>query len=118
MALKKLNQFLNFDWKGFEQGKRFMVVGISELKDYDTKKHLGTKVEVVISDDRTQYVQKDGEKVSNLYEKITFKVRKDVNIPLNSYILPVGAEAKIYGDYRNQLSVTCSDIQILSQTKG
>jgi hypothetical protein len=113
MALKKLNQFLTFDWSKFSQGKTFMCTGISEWVDYDTKNHNGTKVEAVITKDSTAYNQKEGEMVNNLYEKITFKVRKDMKISPNSIIEPVNAVGKIYGEYRNQLSVTCDDIQVV-----
>ena len=37
MALKKLNRFTYFDMEGFLAGKRLLVTGISEWKDYDTK---------------------------------------------------------------------------------
>ena len=42
--------------------------------------------------------------------KITFKVNKDINVPLKARVKPINAVATIYGDYRNQLSVKCDDI--------
>ncbi|MDE7433270.1 MAG: hypothetical protein K2N34_15340 [Lachnospiraceae bacterium] len=118
MSLKKLSQFNVFDWNKFSAGKRYMCLGVSELTDYNTKKHMGTKVEAVITDDRTPYQTKDGEQVTNAYEKLTFKVRKDVKIPINAFINPVNVDAKVYGDFRNQLSITCDDIQVIGQAKG
>lgn len=76
--MKGLNQFQAFDWDSFSQGKSFVVTGISEYQDYDTKKHLGTKVDCVIASDNTQYSFKEGESFTNRYEKISFKVSKDV----------------------------------------
>lgn len=117
MALKKLMQFLKFDFEEFSKGKVYQVNGISEWVDYTTKAHMGTKVEAVIVRDDTQYKQKDGETVTNRYEKLNFKVRKDVNVPVNAYIMPVNAAATVYGDYRNQLSVTAEDIRVLTPNK-
>ncbi|MCI8526816.1 MAG: hypothetical protein HFF17_13080 [Oscillospiraceae bacterium] len=117
MALKKLNQFLKFDFEAFSKGKVYQVSGTSEWVDFTSKAHMGTKVEVAILKDETQYKQKEGENVSNRYEKLNFKVRKDVKIPLNAYVVPVNATATVYGDYRNQLSVTADDIRVLTPNK-
>ncbi len=119
MALKKLSQFIKFDWDAFIAGKDFVCVGTSELVDYNTKNHLGTKVEAVIIKDATHYETKNGEAVSNVYEKITFKVMKDIAVPHNARIVPVNVKAKAYGDngFINKLSITCDDIQVV-QLKG
>lgn len=108
--MKGLNQFMTFDWDAFAEGKTFIVIGISEYQDYDTKTHLGTKVECVIASDDTNYKNKNGETFSNIYEKISFKVGKDIRLPIKTRVKPVNAVATIYGDYRNQLSVKCDDI--------
>jgi hypothetical protein len=115
--MKKLNQFQRFDWNAFSDGKLFLVTGTSEWQDYDTKEHLGTVVEVVIYKDDTKYVQKEGEHVTNRFEKLKFKVRKDVDVPLNRLVQPVGVTATIYGDYRNQLSVKADDIKVIQTSK-
>lgn len=116
--MKKLSQFMRFDTAAFFKGKVLRVTGISEWVDYTTKSHMGTKVEVVIVKDDTQYKQKDGESVSNLYEKLTIKVPKDVKVPLSAYVAPVNAVGTVYGDYRNQLSVTADDIRVLQQSNN
>lgn len=110
--MRFLNQFINFNWEKFAEGKTFVVIGTSEYQDHDTRAHLGTKVECVIASDDTNYKNKNGE-ISNLYEKITFKVSKDISVPLKSRVKPVNAVATIYGDFRNQLSVKCDDILII-----
>ncbi len=115
--MKYLTQFLKFGWDPFAKDKHFLVTGCKPWLDYVTKAKCGTKVETIITSDKTQYQQKDGAMLSNLYEKVTFKCKKDVNIPLNAYVVPVNAVAKVYGDYHNQLSVTCDDIKILQQPK-
>ncbi len=110
--MKGLNQFLRFDWNAFAEGKSFLVTGVSEYQDFDTKQHLGTKVECVIASDKTPYSFKDGNEFTNRFEKITFKVLKDLDIPLESRVMPKNVVANIYGEYRNQLSVKCEDIVI------
>lgn len=114
--MKGLGQFSVFDWNGFAQGKTFMAVGCKPYEEYETKAHLGTKVECVISSDKTPYKFKDGEVFSNRFEKIVFKVSKDVDIPLDAKVIPKGVTAKVYGEYRNQLSIICDDIEIVPST--
>ena len=111
--MKGLTQFQRFDFTAFAEGKTFVVTGIGEYSDFESKQHLGTKVECVIAVDKTPYVFKDGQTFTNRYEKITFKVCKDVDIPLESKVMPKGdVIAKIYGEFRNQLSVVCDDIAV------
>lgn len=112
--MKHLSQFSLFDWEAFSKDKAYMALGQKPWTD--NGKQLGTRLETVIAKDDTAYSQKDGEHVTNRYEKITFKVKKVLNIPENTFVLPVNAVAKVYGEYRNQLSVVCDDIKI-SQTQ-
>ncbi len=114
--MKKLSQFLKFDFDEFSKGKAYQLIGMSEWKDYETKAHMGTKLEALIAKDNTPYKQKDGEHVTNAFEKITFKIRKDVNVPIGSFIMPVNAVAVVYGEYRNQLSVTSDDIRVIPKS--
>lgn len=107
-----LNQFNIFDWDRFSDGKTFVVTGVSEWLDFDTKAHLGTKLDCVIAVDKTKYTFKDGQQFTNRFEKISFKVNKDINIPIESRVIPKGATASIYGEYRNMLSVKCDDIVV------
>ena len=115
--MKKLLQFLKFDFEAFSKGKAYRVTGVTEWKDYNTKEHMGTKVETIIVKDDTQYKLKDGESVSNRYEKLSFKIHKDVNVPLDAYVVPVNPVATVYGDYRNQLSITADDIKVLQPNR-
>lgn len=109
--MKFLNQYLKFAWKPFADGKRFMCIGIREWKNHDTGEILGTKVDSIITNDKTNY----GKEGSNLYEKITFKVPFKVDIPVNAEIVPKGVEATVYGEYRNQLSCTAEEIEVVSK---
>ena len=111
--MRYLGQFVTFDWNRFAEGKTFMVTGVSEWQDYDTKAHLGMKIECVIVTDNTKYDQKNGENHSNRFEKITFKINKDLNVPMDAKVVPRGVTASVYGEYRNMLSVKCTDINIV-----
>ncbi len=113
--MKKLNQFTLFDWNSFQKGKTFVCIGISPWKDFESGEIIGTKVESVIASDETNYNVKDGETVTNLYEKLVFKVNKDIDIPINAVIHPKGVQASVFGEYRNQLSCTAEDIVIVSK---
>ncbi len=115
--MKKLSQFMVFNFEAFTKEKMLRVTGVSEWVDFETKKHMGTKIEVTIVKDNTRYKQKDGENVSNIYEKFNIKVPKDVNVPMNAYIVPVNAVATVYGDYKNQLSVKADDIRVIPVNK-
>ena len=111
MALKKLNSFLRFNYSDFAKGKTLSVTSVQPLDDYATKAHLGTKVEVVILKDDTAYAD---EGVSNVFEKFVFKVYKDVTPDIGALVEPVNPVATVYGDYRNQLSVKCDDLKVIT----
>lgn len=110
--MKNLGQFIFFKFNEFAKDKKFMVTEVSPWQDFKTKEVLGSAVTVVVIEDSTIY----GKQGNNLYEKFKIKVRKQVNPPVNSLVMPAGevVEATVYGDYRNMLSVTCDDIRIIN----
>ena len=113
--MKMLNQFQSFDWNKFANGKTFLSAGTRPWRDFETKRQLGTIVDAVIYKDQTEYRLREGETgISNRWEKIGIKVAKQIEVPADVQIRPVGVTATIYGDYRNQLSVKAEDIQIVS----
>lgn len=115
--MKLLSQFVKFDLESFLKGKTLEVNGYTAWDDFTSKKHLGTKLETVITKDNTVYDQKEGEDVTNRYEKLVIKVKKDVTFPRDTKVLPVNATATVYGEYRNQLSVTADDIKVIEPSK-
>lgn len=116
--MKKLTQFLEFKSGAFFAEKRLQVVGLSDWSDFKTKQKLGVKVDVAIVEDRTQYDTKPGEVVSNKFEKIAVKVKKDaVAAKPDDIVELVNPVCKVYGDYQNQLSVTCNDLRVLELPK-
>ncbi len=113
--MKKLNMFTYFDFDEFAKGKRFTSIGKQPWKDYDSGKIKGVKVEAIIAQDKTNYGDQEGEIINNIYEKLTFKVPMDIDVPMNVEIRPVNAIATVYGEYRNQLSITAENIEVISK---
>lgn len=115
MGLKGIKEFNSFDMLRFQQGKEFTVTSCRKWFDYDDKsRQLGTRIEVAITRDDTKYApSKNGEAISNLYEKLTFKVSKDVTVPVGAVVEPVNAVATVFGDYGNQLSIKADDVKIV-----
>lgn len=115
MSLKKLSQFEKFDAEGFFANLNLGAVGQSEWKDFTSGEHKGTKVEVVIIGDKHNYKSTGGQQISNMYEKLIVKVPRDIDVPMNSHVRLVNAYATVYGQYRNQLSITADDIEVLKK---
>lgn len=115
MALKKLSRFSYFDIDGFLEKKKLLTVGITEWRDFETKNVLGSKVEVVIAVDKTDYGATDGEIISNLYEKLTVKVPAKINLPMNAEVRLINPEGVVYGEYRNNLSITADSIEVIGK---
>lgn len=115
MPLKKLYRFSYFDIDGFLEGKKLSTVGLTEWKDFKTQNVLGSKVETVIIEDKTDYGTVEGEIVSNIYEKLTIKVPKKVEVPMNVMVRLINSEAVVYGEFRNRLSITADDIEVIGK---
>lgn len=113
--MKKINMFNNFDCEGFFKGKRLMSIGQQEWKDFKTGDVQGTKVEVVIAQDKTNYGVADGEVINNMYEKLSVKVPMQITVPMNVEVKLINPTATIYGDYRDKLSVTADNIEVVSK---
>lgn len=116
MSLKKLSLFQYFDIDGFLAKKKLMTVGIGEWKNFQTQSILGTKVEVVIVADETDYGNTDGNVANNLYEKLSVKIPAKLNnVPMNAIVRLINPEAVVYGEYRNALSITAESIEIVGK---
>lgn len=113
--MKGLSQFRRFDWNGFSANKTYKVVGLADWMDRNTGKRLGKRVDVVITMDNTQYEYRNGEQYTNLYERLTFKVEgvAAVDVTIGDTVVPVEAVARCYGDYNDQLSITCKGIRVI-----
>lgn len=116
MAFKKINQFLRFDTDSFLADKKLMLVGFKEWRDYTDDRLLGSKLEIVIVEDKTDYGTTDGNTVNNLYEKLSVKIPAKLNnVPMNAIIRLINPKAVVYGEFRNQLSITAESIEIVGK---
>ena len=115
--LRGLSQFVMFDTARFFEGKTFIVAACEPWVDFDTKEVKGTKVNVLIREDRTSYRQVEGKKpITNLYKNLDIKVEgKNIDIPIDTPVVPINPTASIYGEFRNELSVTAEDLQPVRQ---
>lgn len=114
--LKGLIQFRPpFDIIAFLMGKDLIFVGRSIWKDFETKAILGYKYELVIARDGTVYkLDKNGQQITNLYEKLVVKTPKNIDIPIGSAVTLVNPAATLYGEFSNQLSIKADDIKVVT----
>ena len=108
MALKGLSQFEKFDLEAFLQGKRIVFVKAAPWTK--EKSILGSSVIVQIFEDQTDYGKAE---VSNFGEQLAVKVRNITPeafqrlTPLQTEVVIQNVEkASIFGEFRNQLSIT------------
>lgn len=114
MALKKLGLFNYFDAEEFFSKLSLVTIGVGTWKEFGTGLIKGTKVEVVIASDKHDYNLPSDEVVSNMYEKLVIKIPREINVPMNAKVQLINPIGTIYGEYRNQLSVTADDIKVLN----
>lgn len=120
MSLKKLSSFTVFDSTRFFKNKNLMYAKAElwqEGEDRDHLKTIGTKITGVIFHDGTDY---RGETGVNEGESIVFKITQPLSNfsswkPFNTvFKVDQVIKAVVYGDYRNQLSITVSNLTPIS----
>lgn len=118
MSLKKLNKFQKFDVNAFLGESQFLLTKIEEWKSGEDADHLqllGTKVTGVIAVDGADY----GNDLRNVNrgESLVVKVQQPVSAfegwkPFGTFFkITEVTKASVYGDYRNQLSVTVPNLE-------
>lgn len=110
--MKRLNIFSHVDVETMVSNMELKAMKSEILSDFETKKELGAKYTVLIWSDSNDYGTTG---VSNAGETFTVKMLgqkpKPIETPIDIELVnPTGV---IYGDYRNQLSVTADDIILL-----
>lgn len=116
--IKELGKF--FDCRRFLEGKIFVF---KEAKDWiEDGNVVGSRVSLVIEKDNTAYSEPN---ISNVYEKITFKVKgKSFDIPVGAVVAPVNANANLYlgkneyGYTEMKLSAFCDDLKRVSASRS
>lgn len=104
-----------FDAERFFRDKVLVATSSEEWRDYDDKtKILGTKVTAVIYQDNTPYLQREGQCTTNLFEKLTIKVKKpNLQIAPKTRVTLHNPVCRVYGKFNENLSVVCDDLQIV-----
>lgn len=110
--MKGLNKFQSFDLSAFLEGKKLLCTGCRPWLN-DNQKEIGKKVDLVIVEDKTVYPN-SRTIITNLYEKMTVKVSKGIDIPAEAIVTIVNGTATVYGDFRNQLSVRAEDVRVVT----
>lgn len=116
MSLKKLNSMQLFNNAEFFEKKTYMLFGVEDLTDYDSKKVIGCKYKVVIFQDNTNYGGDVG--ISNAGESLTVKVP---GVKASDYdgqprqVRLINPRGTIYGDYRNELSVKADGLEFVNE---
>lgn len=110
---KGLTHFENFDAERYFKGKTLVAMVSEDWKDFNTQEIIGSKYSVVIWEDKTEYAK---EGISNVGETHIIKVKdrnpKPITSPTN--IVLINPQGKVYGDFRNELSVTADDVKLLN----
>lgn len=120
--MQKLNMFLKFDLQSFLADKGLEVASFKEHQKYEDGKPVGVDgvaITVAIVRDGTDYSTPG---ISNLYQTFTVRVNgvtlDEISTkfsPGDSIMLIRYAKASVYGDYRNQLSVQCNNVDDLEK---
>lgn len=114
LNLKQLSAFNQFDLGEFLVGKVLMVAAITPIKVYKDGEPVGedgSKIETIITVDKTKYPNPDPN-MTNSFERFNVKVPEDIKTVRgklkigNKYNMKKYIKASVYGDYRNQLSVS------------
>ena len=102
--MKKLNQFLKFDFTAWCKGKKFMITGVR----YNDRRNC-VSLDVAITEDHSDYGDKT---ISNVYEKFKVHCIQDTSEDdVNKYIVGQTiifknfGKCSVYGSYNEQLSV-------------
>lgn len=113
---KKLGMFLTFDGEKFFKEKKLMGMMAESLLD-ENQNPIGAKYTIIVWEDRTNYGDPRVSNVGDTYKvKVIGKPVKAINQPIQIKLIdPSGV---VYGDYRNQLSVSAKDIIFVSEGKS
>lgn len=114
MTLKNLRQYNSFDWKQFisDHNNSLMFLSVEDNYLYENGKRLetitGSKITVLLTAG------------DNEFEKLKIKLptlsreKVEQNIKKGQHLYLEGVEARIYGDYQNNLSITATGFKILN----
>lgn len=119
--MKRLTAFQSFDSEGFFHGKTLIFQGGEPLIDFESKIQIGIKCKVLIREDESTYgIDKEGKEIKgiNQMESVDIKILDIFDVPTftpMSQVKLISPIAKIYGEFNNQLSVTCEKIILVDR---
>lgn len=107
--MKRLAMFAPIQMNLFLAGKTLMAMKSEDLTDFNSGTVTGAKYTVLIWSDKTDYGDPN---VSNAGETFTVKIigAKPRSITQPTQVNLIEPSGVIYGDYRNNLSVTAKDV--------
>lgn len=115
---KGLNQFRHFDTDGFFKDKLLEVLSIRDWIDFHSKEVLGKRIEVVVLVDNTKYdLTQSGYEITNKYEKFQIKISNLNDVKVGDQVEIINGQAKVYGDYQNQLSIEADSLNVIKGGK-
>lgn len=116
--LNALKNPIQFDLKTLLNGWTLELQSVSEWKEFETEKIIGTKYNVIITNDT---IRKDGyDEQANRYQRFALKVRKidAKSYPVGTIVVPRGiTKAITWGDYQNNISIECEAVISLDEYK-
>ncbi len=116
--MRGVHQFEHFEQEEFGATKDYTVTGVSEWLSYEEKKPMGWAISTIITRDDTQYRVKDGQSISNLYQPQVFKCFQKPDVKIGDIVEPVEPVATLYGQFRNQISVKCKTMRVVTPAAG
>lgn len=109
---RKLSLFTTFDTTKFLKGKQLMALNQDVLLDGDGN-HIGFTVTVVVYSDSTDY---GDDLISNAGDSYKVKIEnKELkNLTLPCFVELIDPSGKVWGEFRNNLSLTAKNLKVLS----
>lgn len=105
---KKLSAFLYFDAENYFEKKILLAMQFEPLKNKN-QEIIGSKYTVIVWEDATDYGDQSISNIGDTYKvKVVGKYLKKIDSP--SEVKLINPSGIVYGEFRNQLSVSAKDI--------
>lgn len=110
---KKLSAFLDFDAENYFEKKILLAMQSEPLKN-ENQEIIGSKYTVIVWEDATDYGDQSISNIGDTYKvKVVGKHLKKIDSP--SEVKLINPSGIVYGEFRNQLSVSAEDIIFITK---
>ncbi|EAW7178336.1 hypothetical protein LMV59_000603 [Listeria monocytogenes] len=110
---KKLSAFLYFDAENYFEKKILLAMQSEPLKN-ENQEIIGSKYTVIVWEDATDYGDQSISNIGDTYKvKVIGKHLKKIDSP--SEVKLINPSGIVYGEFRNQLSVSAEDIIFITK---